>query len=86
MLGVTETWLDGAVPEGEVKIDGHNIVRKDRNRLGRRCLYVHTRWITWAYGPRFHRGGSRFPLPLYAFGRPPPDVDGLSGEIKLLTI
>ena len=45
----------------------------------------------WAYGPHFHRGISRFLLPLYALGWPPPvqtipDVDGLSRKIKLLKI
>ena len=26
----------------------------------------------WAYGTHFHRGSTRFPLPLYALRRPPP--------------
>ena len=34
VFAATETWLDSSVTDGEIRIPGFNIVRRDRNRNG----------------------------------------------------
>lgn len=42
VIAVTETWLDGSVTDQEVKLDGYNVIRRDRDRQGGGvCLYIH---------------------------------------------
>ena len=34
VLGLSESWLDESVTDGEVNIDGYTVIRRDRNRNG----------------------------------------------------
>ena len=41
VIAVSETWMDDSITNGEIRIDGYNIVRKDRDRHGGGvCLYI----------------------------------------------
>ena len=35
-ISITESWLDSSVTNTEIDIEGHNVIRKDRNRNGGR--------------------------------------------------
>ena len=48
---LTETWLDGSIPSGEIDIDGYTIVRRDRNcNGGGVCAYINNN-ITYTERP-----------------------------------
>ncbi len=34
ILTLSETWLDGSITDDQLKLDGYNLIRKDRNRHG----------------------------------------------------
>lgn len=41
ILALNETWLDKSVTDNEIKIEGYNIIRNDRNRTGGGvCFYI----------------------------------------------
>ena len=41
IIAISETWLDESVTDSEVKIDGYNIIRRDRvTHAGGVCIYV----------------------------------------------
>lgn len=41
VIAVSETWLDTSVTDGEIRINGYNVVRKDRGcKGGGVCLYI----------------------------------------------
>jgi exonuclease III len=41
IIAVSETWLDSTITDSEAKVEGYNLVRKDRDRHGGGvCLYI----------------------------------------------
>ena len=38
IVGLSETWLDGTVSDGEIRVSGFKIYRRDRNKRGGRIM------------------------------------------------
>ena len=50
IISITETWLDSSFPNDSIKIEGYNILRRDRQtHAGGVCMYVRS---DLAYNPR----------------------------------
>ncbi len=49
MFGVSETWLNSTVEDGEICIDGYKVFRRDRmNQRGGVLLYVPEHFRCWS--------------------------------------
>ena len=41
IISITETWLDSSFPNNSIRIEGYNIIRRDREtHAGGVCVYI----------------------------------------------